>query len=252
MSTQIQSVVDLAHLLKVIADETRLRILGAISTEPRTGKELAELLELTPPTISHHMRKLTDAGIVLAERDAQSQWYRLNADFLLEARRTPLGDDAASAGAVAAGDDHEDAKFRSKVVRDFFVGERLKELPAQRKRRVIVLQHLTKLFDPDRTYKESEVNDLLRPAWDDVATLRRELVDYGFMRRDRGIYQMTRGAPERSKQVRQEITGNELEWFGSIVARAVSFESAKVQGEAHDGSRALTGPRNDKIPRSSE
>ncbi len=227
MSNHIHSVVDLAHLLMVIADQTRLRILGAISTEPRTGKELAALLDLTPPTISHHMRKLTEAGIVLAERDAQRQWYRLNAEFLLEARRTPLVDAGPPLEAAAAGDDDEDARFRSKVIRDFFIGERLKELPAQRKRRVIVLQHLTFLFDPDRTYKESEVNDLLRPAWDDVATLRRELVDYGFMQRDRGIYQLTRAAPVRSKLVRQEITGNELEWFGSIVARAVSFDSHK-------------------------
>ncbi|CAN5816923.1 hypothetical protein BH20CHL3_BH20CHL3_05000 [soil metagenome] len=230
MTNHIHSVVDLAHLLKVIADETRLRILGAISAEPRTGKELAALLDLTPPTISHHMRKLTAAGIVLAERDAQRQWYRLNAEFMLEARRTPLVDAGAPLEAAAAGDDDEDARFRAKVIRDFFVGEHLKELPAQRKRRVIVLQHLTFLFDSDRTYKESEVNDLLRPAWDDVATLRRELVDYGFMQRDRGIYQLTRAAPERSKLARREITGNELEWFGSIVARAVSFDSDKNQG----------------------
>ncbi|CAN5762833.1 hypothetical protein BH24CHL3_BH24CHL3_02720 [soil metagenome] len=230
MTNHIHSVVDLAHLLKVIADETRLRILGAISAEPRTGKELAALLDLTPPTISHHMRKLTEAGIVLAERDAQRQRYRLNAEFLLEARRTPLGDSEEPQDAAVAGDDDEDARFRAKVIRDFFIGERLKELPAHRKRRVIVLQHLTFLFDPDRTYKESEVNDLLRPAWDDVATLRRELVDYGFMQRDRGVYQLTRAAPVRSKLVRQEITGNELEWFGSIVARAVKSDSDKNQG----------------------
>ena len=72
MSGSSPSIVELAHLLKVIADETRLRILGAISAQPMTGKEIAERLDLTPPTISHHMRKLTDAGIVVAtsERSA--------------------------------------------------------------------------------------------------------------------------------------------------------------------------------------
>ena len=90
MSATPQSVGDLARLLKVIADETRLRILGVLAAEPHTGKEIADLLDLTPPTISHHMRKLTDAGVVLAESDAQRQWYRLNADLLAETRRIPL------------------------------------------------------------------------------------------------------------------------------------------------------------------
>jgi len=225
VSDPIQNVQHLAHLLKVIADETRLRILGAIAAEPRTGKELAELLHLTAPTISHHMRKLTDAGVVLSERDAQRQWYSLNTDYLIGARRVPIHDDPRDDAVAVAGDSDEDAKFRAKVIRDFFIGGRLKELPAQRKRRVIVLQHLTNRFDAGRTYKESEINDLLRPAHDDVATLRRELVDYGFMQRDRGIYQMTRGAPARSKQVQQEITGNEMEWFGSVIARAISIDA---------------------------
>ena len=68
--TSPRTVSDLAMLLKVIADETRLRILGAIAEEPLTGKDLAGRLDLTPATISHHMRKLVDAGIVTSTSDA--------------------------------------------------------------------------------------------------------------------------------------------------------------------------------------
>jgi biotin operon repressor len=227
MSVQPQSVSDLAHLLKVIADETRLRILGALADRPYTGKELTEALNLTAPTISHHMRKLTDAGIVSAMSDAQRQWYSLNSELLTASRRIPTTA-TGSTLPTTVGDDDEDARFRAKVIRDFFDGDRLRDIPAQRKRRVIVLQHLMERFHPGTMYKESEVNDLLRPAHEDVATLRRELVDYGFMHRDRGIYQVSRDGPVRSKQVAQEITGTEHAWLQSLLERVVSPNSASA------------------------
>jgi hypothetical protein len=127
---------------------------------------------------------------------------------------TPITPDATDADTV----------FRAKVLRDFFDGERLKEIPAQRKRRVIVLQHVLKRFDPNRNYREPEVNEILRKVHDDFATMRRELVDYGYMTRDRGVYQVTRGAPERSKQVQQEITGNEMDWFRTLLSSATRID----------------------------
>jgi biotin operon repressor len=227
MDSSSPSIADLARLLKVIADETRLRILGAIAERPLTGKELAARLSLTPPTISHHMRKLTEAGVVVAESDAQKQIYSLNKDLLLASRRAPLHESTVIPKDDGEGEgiDPDDA-FRAKTIRDFFDGERLKTVPAQRKRRVIILQHLVERFDSDQTYSEREVNDFLRSAHDDVATLRRELVDYGFMQRERGIYQVTRGAPERSFQVRQEITGDESAWFRALLANAIRVESS--------------------------
>ncbi len=225
MHSASPNIADLARLLKVIADETRLRILGAIAERPLTGKELAARLSLTPPTISHHMRKLTEAGVVVARSDAQKQIYSLNTDLLLVSRRVPL--DASAAITQPEGDEIDaDDAFRAKTIRDFFDGERLKTTPAQRKRRVIVLQHLVERFNPSETYTEREVNDLLRPAHDDVATLRRELVDYGFMQRDRGIYQVTRGVPVRSVQIGQEITGDESAWFRALLANAIRVESS--------------------------
>jgi len=220
-------VTGLARLLKVIADETRLRILGALAARPMTGKDLAAELDLTPPTISHHMKKLTESGVVTVEADAQRHWYRLNNDLLLASKRVPL---SANAAPVPVADDlDEDARFRAKVIRDFFDGERLKEIPAQRKRRVIVLQHILARFEPERTYTEREVNETLRPVHEDVATLRRELVDYGYMLRDRGIYQMARAAPERTRQIAQEITGDESAWLASLID--VAIESGRSNPE---------------------
>lgn len=222
--SQSLDVTDLARLLKVIADETRLRILGALAARSMTGKELAEHLDLSAPTISHHMKKLTEAGVVVMETEAQRHWYRLNGDLLLASKRVPLSADAWPA---AVPDDlGEDERFRAKVIRDFFDGERLKEIPAQRKRRVIVLQHILERFEPERTYTEREVNEIIRPVHEDVATLRRELVDYGYMLRDRGIYQMARAAPERTHQIAQEITGDEGSWLASLLHVAIEANGA--------------------------
>ena len=69
-------------LLKTIADSTRLRILGLLAERPRTGTELVEELGLTAPTISHHLHRLRDVGIVSAEADAQRRVWSINTDLL--------------------------------------------------------------------------------------------------------------------------------------------------------------------------
>ena len=146
---------DISHqvtLLKVIADETRLRILGLLAGRDFTGNELAGELGLTPPTVSHHMRRLTDAGIVVTTADAQRVIYALNTELLRDVRKQP-----APEGSGAGGMDE-----REKTLRNFFDGQRLKSIPAKRKQRVIVLQKLVERFEPGRQYPEKEVNDLLR------------------------------------------------------------------------------------------
>lgn len=196
------------RLLKVIADETRLRILGLLAEKERAGVELAHLLGLSAPTVSHHMRKLTGAGIVTATEDAQRVIYRLNSALL---RDLKTGDRSVPAAGAAPDE-------REKTLRAFFDGERLKSIPAKRKQRVIVLQKLLERFEPNREYPEKEVNELLRLAHEDVATLRRELVDYGFMVRQNGIYEVAAQLPPRSRQVAQEITGDEQEWLATLLS----------------------------------
>jgi DNA-binding HxlR family transcriptional regulator len=205
----------LADLFRALADPARLRILGAIAEQPRSGKELAESLKLTPPTISHHMHKLIEAGLVEVTIEGTRHSYRLDERALREAVRPQPSPSLESSSGL-----DDEARERAKVLRDFFDGERLKSIPAQRKKRVVVLQYLVERFTPGERYPERTVNDLLRTAHDDVATLRRELVDYGFMRRDQGVYEVAQGPPERSVQVAQEFIGDERAWFERLVSGA--------------------------------
>ena len=210
----------LAALFRLLADPTRLRILGLLAERPYFGRELCDRLELTPPTVSHHLRRLTELGIVSATPRAQSISYALNLSALRQA--TALSgasntspEDSAPEASVSAAE-----RERTKVVRDFFDGERLKQIPAQRRKRVIVLEHLLARFEPGTDYPERTVNELLRPAHDDVATLRRELVDYGYLNREHGVYRVAASLPARGPTVAQEVRPDEHDWLRRLLSDA--------------------------------
>ena len=72
-----------AELFKALADPARVRILNILATsggEPVCVCNLIEPLELSQPTVSHHMRKLLDAGLI--EREQRGKWafFSLNSD----------------------------------------------------------------------------------------------------------------------------------------------------------------------------
>lgn len=223
----------LAGVFKALADPARLRILGAIAERPQTGRELSERLRLTPPTISHHMARLVDAGLVRVTPDAQRRTYSLD----LAALRDLTRDDVSERDAPASDGLGDADPERAKVLRDFFAGERLKQIPAQRRKRVIVLQHLLTRFEPHRDYPERQVNDILRPAHADVATLRRELVDYGYMTRTNGVYRVAMALPARGPTVAQEIVGDEASWLRDLVAGATAraIQGSAAAGRGADG-----------------
>lgn len=75
----------------------------------------------------------------------------------------------------------------------FFRDGRLTSLPAKHSRRLAALAILAERFDPGRTYAEREVNELLADDAPDHATLRRLLVDEGFLERSAGTYRRRSG-----------------------------------------------------------
>ncbi len=79
--------------------------------------------------------------------------------------------------------------FDAKVLRSFFRDGRLASIPAQDRKKLVVLRHLLDLcFPEDRAYPEREVNQRLALVHPDVAALRRHLVDFRLMTREAGEY----------------------------------------------------------------
>ncbi|MDQ3855981.1 MAG: metalloregulator ArsR/SmtB family transcription factor [Chloroflexota bacterium] len=190
----VQDIGALVETYKALADETRLRLLGMVAERPRNGRELATALGITQPAVSHHVEKLKHAGLLKELREGKERVYGLNRDTLTSLAREQLKQ--------AELEVETDAQ---RVLRDFFDGERLRSIPAQRKKRVVVLQELLRRFERGREYTEREVNELLGRAHEDVATLRRELVMYGFMQRERGRYRVADELPVPSRNVAQEL-----------------------------------------------
>jgi hypothetical protein len=185
------------RFFKALADASRLRLVGLLAERERSVDELATALGLTPPTVSHHLSRLRHAGLVAMRQEGTSHVYRLDTEALQRLSREVLTPERIRALAAGAPSPRPAADaWERKVLRDFFVGERLKEIPAVRKKRLVVLRALAARFEPGVRYSEREVNEILGRSHPDTATLRRELISdaNGLMRRERGVYWRVEGA----------------------------------------------------------
>lgn len=82
-------------------------------------------------------------------------------------------------------------KLQASVLRNFFTEHgRLKNLPSQLKKRLIVLEHLTNQVKANKTYSEKELNEFIKAFHADFATIRRELFIHRFVNRNNDIYEV--------------------------------------------------------------
>jgi hypothetical protein len=179
---------DLATLLaffKAMANESRLRIVGLLAERERSVQELAELLSLKEPTVSHHLATLKALGLVSARAEGVTRWHALRLEALTAMNRGLL--DQKGVEQLTA--EVSDTSWETKVLGSFVdAGGKLATIPASRRKRWIVLKWLAERFEEGRRYREAEVNEIIgRRHWD-YATLRRELIGAGLMARDGGVY----------------------------------------------------------------
>ncbi len=183
------------RLLQALADPTRLRLVAALLEQPACVEELAGRLGLSAPTISHHLGKLDQAGLLNRRRE---QYYTV-----CEARPGPLERTLRELVAMAADQPAAETlrleQYRQRILDTFFTDGRLRQLPAQRKKRQVVLAAIAADFAPGREYAEDEVNAIIGARWEDYCTVRRELVDDGVLQRGKAT-----GAALRYRRVGAE------------------------------------------------
>ena len=73
---------ELVTFFKALADANRLKIVGLLAEKPYSVEELAELLKLKPPTISHHLAKLVEAGLIKSHAESYYNVYQLDQSAL--------------------------------------------------------------------------------------------------------------------------------------------------------------------------
>lgn len=175
-------------LFKCLADKSRLQILKSLAVEDMYVERLAQRLGLTAATVSFHLKKLAQAGAVSSYKSQYYTMYTLNRDLFDTTILDIVQEESEEADLQA----QRDEAYRQHVLDSFFQDGRLKIIPAQRKKKRIVLQALAQQFEPQRIYPEGEVNSILARYHDDVCTLRRDLVGEGLLERNAQGYWRTK------------------------------------------------------------
>ena len=123
-----------------MADRSRLQILKSLLEEDMYVERLAQRLELTPATVSFHLKKLMDAGAVSSRREQYYTMYSINKEVFQCRILDILGEKSSD----AQRQQEREARYRQRVLDSFFEYGRLKAIPAQRKKERICLEEIAK------------------------------------------------------------------------------------------------------------
>lgn len=171
-------------LFKGLADRSRLQILKSLLEEDMYVERLAQRLELTPATVSFHLKKLMDAGAVSSRREQYYTMYSINKEVFQCRILDILGEKSSD----AQRQQEREARYRQRVLDSFFEYGRLKSIPAQRKKERICLEEIAKELELGRPYPERELNQVLLRFHQDYCTLRRDMISEDILRREEGLY----------------------------------------------------------------
>lgn len=167
-----------ALVLGRLADERRLRVFAAVALGAASVTEAADRTGLTADEAARALAHLAGIGLVRPGDGGLVVDTRVLAEAARAAstpRRRPE---------IAGATPEQEA-----VVRNFVTPDgRLRALPARESKRLVVLEWVAGRFEPGRRYTEREVNGSLLEIFDDVAALRRFLVDERLLEREAGVY----------------------------------------------------------------
>ena len=149
-----------------------------------SDKEIASKLGVANSTIRNHRYKLR-------EREKQAKLFLAMMDLL--AKNTNKGINKMESTALC--DAHKSAttlddrfnitdEEKIKIVAAYMDENfRLKTYPAKEKKKIIILEEISKNFKQGKKYSEKEINRILKRVYEDYVTLRRALIEYGFLDR---------------------------------------------------------------------
>jgi hypothetical protein len=160
----------------LLAEPDRLRAYAAIVLGAHRTDEIADRAGLPVAVAQKAVRRLEAGGLVTSGPDG----VQVVEGAFKDAVRADQPEEPAPL---------DDDPRRNAVLKSFIKNGRLALMPTHPAKLRIVLEHLAKSFEPERSYPEQEVNEILTAWHDDYATLRRYLVDAGLLTRENAIYQ---------------------------------------------------------------
>lgn len=190
MDTQTKQ---LLYMLKALAEEKRITLLRLMHQQEYSVGDLAQLVELSEPTVSHHLTRLREVGLINLRTAGTQRFYRVNESGLTRFKR--LADEIEQMPLTTQPAESDESWIDKldwpeedrKVLRGLTHGGKLLHIPNKHKKWLVILRWLATLFQADMLYTEKDVNDILKSVFEeDYVALRRGLVDMGYLRRERG------------------------------------------------------------------
>jgi len=168
---------EMLDFVKAMSDADRLRIVGLLSQKSASAKQIADELHLPFRDTYNHLSFLAFVGAV---RETDGTYV--------------LADDAGEALAKGQFSSRKevyvpapdlDAKSRKVLVTYLNPDGSIRQIPTRPEKLKVILNYLAAAFTPGVEYTEKEVNAIIRRFHEDVAGLRRDLIDSGLMARER-------------------------------------------------------------------
>jgi ArsR family transcriptional regulator, arsenate/arsenite/antimonite-responsive transcriptional repressor len=174
----------LIALASALLDTDRLRIAGLLAAGPASRMELAEATGLSHRDLLRQLDMLQEFKIVQLEEPAprnpdQYSRYELNHNTFRSARL---------AMGKYKGVKPRPTDSRLMTLETFMPGGKLNAFPKKQEQILTILNEIAGKFSPDRQYAEREVDVILEEVNEDYCTIRRYLVEYGYLSRSGGVY----------------------------------------------------------------
>jgi len=178
----ISNASDLNNILEAILDSERLELIAHLSRKESSLIELSNLSDLPPNDIQRHLDVLECAKLVKARDQDGNLVYRFNPKHLEQVNRQQFARPKNDSNLVSL-----DLSIEKKKILADYTNEdgSLKMIPTKSKKVIAVLDYLITSFEKDKVYSESQVNDILESYYPDPPTLRRYLIDYGYLGREK-------------------------------------------------------------------
>ncbi|WP_413587323.1 metalloregulator ArsR/SmtB family transcription factor [Bdellovibrio sp. HCB274] len=171
-------------LLKALSDESRINIFRLLLERDAYIEVISERLKLAPSTVSFHLKKLVEAGLVSSKKDQYYTIYSAVSDFA----EMTLKDLVLEAGVKLKEQDKVEEQYKDKVLKSFFKYGKLTKIPSQKMKREWVLARVSENLAANKSYTPPELKDLLAEIYPDPGLLITELSALGFIKSQDGKY----------------------------------------------------------------
>ena len=168
------------QFISATLDPNRLKLISYLSQESYSVIDLAEVMDEDPASILRHIDVLERANLVTVSVHGGNKYYKFNSKHIEMIARQQLENPSPDKFFINLPEN------QLKLVSHYIQADgSLKMIPSQTKKIKIILAYLIMAFEFDVHYSEREVNEILKKYNPDTAILRRYLVDYGYLARER-------------------------------------------------------------------